>query len=118
MRYAMLINGVEQEWSQATAADRDNAMAAIGKWFDTWSAAGKIGAGNAQLDSVDTARTIRSDSNGAVVVTDGPYIELKEVIGGIVMLTADSLDEAVQIASGWPSLTGSTSIEVRPTIDM
>ena len=118
MRYAMLINGVEQEWNRATAAERGSAMAAIEEWFDAWGAAGKIGAGSAQLDSVDTARTIRSGSDGDVLVTDGPYIELKEVIGGIVILTADSLDEAVQIASGWPSLTGSTSIEVRPTIDM
>jgi hypothetical protein len=118
MRYAMLINGVEDEWHGATDAERSGAMAEIQKWFERWSAAGKIGNGNAQLDTVDTAKTIRPAADGGVIVTDGPYIELKEVIGGIVMLTADSIDEAVSIAAEWPTLRGSNSIEVRPTIEM
>jgi len=118
MRYAMLINGVEDDWHRATAEERSAAMAEIQNWFERWSAAGKIGAGNAQLDTVDTAKTIRPAADGGLVVTDGPYIELKEVIGGIVMLLADSIDEAVSIAREWPTLRGSNSVEVRPTIEM
>jgi hypothetical protein len=114
----MLINGVEDEWSRSTKAERDDAMVAIVAWFDKWQGQNKIGPGSAQLDSVDSARTIRPATDGTVVVTDGPYIELKEVIGGIVMLTAESLDEAIEIASEWPGLAGATSVEVRPTIEM
>lgn len=114
----MLINGVEDDWYEATPEMRAESMAAVGNWFEKWSAAGKIGAGGAQLDRVDTAKTIRPGAELGVVVTDGPFVELKEVIGGIVMLEADSIDEAVSIASEWPTLRGSNSVEVRPTIDM
>jgi hypothetical protein len=50
------------------------------------------------------------------VVTDGPYLELKEVIGGFVLLEADSIEEAVEVASTWPRSAGMTSIEVRPVL--
>jgi hypothetical protein len=51
------------------------------------------------------------------VVTDGPYLELKEVLGGFLILEADDIDEAVALAAGWPVLRGSSSIEVRPCLD-
>jgi hypothetical protein len=118
MRFAMMVNGVESEWHDASPEQRASAMAQIESWFERWSAAGKIGPGNAQLDLAATAKTIRPGPDGDLVVTDGPYIELKEVIGGIIMLNADSIDEAVTIASGWPTLLGSNSIEVRPVVEM
>ena len=49
-------------------------------------------------------------------MTDGPYLELKEVVGGFVLLEAEDIDEAVAIAAEWP-LSGATSIEVRPVIE-
>ena len=55
-------------------------MAAIGTWFDKWRAEGKIGEGNAQLDSGHAARTIRGGAHGAVVVPDAPYIEVRPTI--------------------------------------
>ncbi|HKE64965.1 MAG TPA: YciI family protein [Micromonosporaceae bacterium] len=118
MRYAMLINGVEADWHDASPEQRASAMAQIERWFERWSAAGKIGPGNAQLDLASTAKTIRPGPDGELVVTDGPYIELKEVIGGVIMLNADSIDEAVEIAKGWPTLLGMSSVEVRPTVEM
>jgi hypothetical protein len=51
------------------------------------------------------------------VVTDGPYLELKEVVGGFVVLEADDIDQAVAIAAEWPSLGRSSSIEVRPIME-
>ena len=81
------------------------------------SAAGKIADGGAELDSVSKARPIRPDGAGGVVVTDGPYAELKEVIGGVVMLEAASMDDAIAFASTWPTLWGSSSLEIRPVIE-
>jgi hypothetical protein len=116
MRYAMLICGVEDEWASQTEADMAAMMEQIGAWFDRWRDAGKIGAGGEELDSVRTAKTVRLGADGRPVVTDGPYLELKEVIGGFLVLEAEDIEEAVAIAATWPSLTGSTSVEVRPVI--
>ena len=50
-------------------------------------------------------------------VTDGPFIESKEVLGGYSVLEADSIDEAVQIARGWPGVErGLATMEVRPVV--
>jgi hypothetical protein len=112
MRYAMMIFGVEEEWSAQEAA---GAMKQIDEWFTRWSEAGKIAQGGAELDTVRKAKTLRSGPDGPVV-TDGPYLELKEVIGGVLFLEAEDIDEAVAIASGWP-LAGSSSVEIRPVIN-
>jgi hypothetical protein len=46
--------------------------------------------------------------------TDGPFVEAKEVIGGYMIISANSLDEAIEIASGVPGLVGpGSSVEVR-----
>ena len=119
MRFAMLINGVEDEWGsmmeEATAGGADP-MAEVLAFFDRWEKAGKIAHGGAELESVTKAKTIRAGADGARVVTDGPYLELKEVVGGITFLEAADIDEAVAIAATWP-IRGSTSVEVRPVIE-
>jgi hypothetical protein len=48
-----------------------------------------------------------------VTTTDGPFAETKEQVGGIFLIDAESLDEALEIAAGWPSAQIGT-IEVRP----
>jgi hypothetical protein len=111
----MLICGAEDEWRSATPEAAEAAMKEIYAWFEKWGPAGSIADGGAELDSTRTAKTIRPGADGAPVVTDGPYLELKEVVGGVVFLEADNIDDAVAVASTWP-LSGSTSIEVRPVI--
>jgi hypothetical protein len=100
--------------------DPDEAAKAMTKILD-WVAGlrekGKLAAGGEELDSVRTAKTIRPGPDGRPVVTDGPYLELKEVLGGFLILEADDIDEAVALAAGWPVLRGSSSIEVRPCLD-
>src|SRR5688500_14744311 len=116
MRFAMLINGVEDEWGsqmeQATAGGADP-MADIMAFFERWEKAGKIADAGVELDSVTKAKTVRAGADGSTVVTDGPYLELKEVVGGFLLLEAADIDEAVAIAATWP-VRGSTSVEVRP----
>ena len=51
------------------------------------------------------------------IVTDGPYVEAKETVGGFVLLDVDSEAEAVGIASCLPNKVG-TRIEVRPTLEI
>ena len=67
------------------------------------------------LQSIRTASTVRV-RNGTLSVTDGPFAETKETLGGFFLITARDLNEAVLIASKWPSARLG-SIEVRPVDD-
>ncbi len=64
---------------------------------------------------MQTARTVRV-REGEVRVTDGPFAETKEQLGGFFLINAKDLNEAVQVASKWPSARLG-SIEVRPIED-
>jgi hypothetical protein len=120
MRFAMLINGTDDDWddanAQAAATGDEDPMAKIWEFMERWEKAGKIVPGGVELDSPRKAKTIRAGDDGGRVVTDGPYLELKEVIGGVVFLDAADMDEAVSIAATWP-IWGSSSVEVRPVIE-
>jgi len=52
------------------------------------------------------------------IVTNGPYVEIKELIGGYIMISAASLEEAAEISKGCPILNVGGSVEVRATIPM
>ncbi len=64
------------------------------------------------LQSVRTATTVRVRA-GKVSLTDGPFAETKEQLGGFFLIEARDLNEAIQVASRWPS-AALGSIEVRP----
>jgi|SRR3569832_928962 len=64
------------------------------------------------LQSSQTASTVRV-RNGKVSITDGPFAETKEQLGGFFLIEARDLNEAIQVASQWPSARLG-SIEVRP----
>ncbi|HEY3737555.1 MAG TPA: YciI family protein [Jatrophihabitans sp.] len=70
-----------------------------------------IAGGNA-LQSVSTATSIRSDGAGGFSVTDGPFVESKEALGGYYLVEAADLDEAIAIAKQVPVVAG--GLEVRP----
>ena len=64
------------------------------------------------LQSVRTATTVRIRNN-KVSITDGPFAETKETLGGIFLIDAKDLDEAIRIATKWPSARLG-SIEIHP----
>jgi hypothetical protein len=72
-----------------------------------------IRGGNA-LQPTSTATSIRADSNGEVTVTDGPFAETKEALGGFYLVEAADLDEAIAIAKQVPAPYG--GVEVRPVM--
>lgn len=116
MRYVMLISVDEEGWG-ADEEKTQSVYQEIFAWYDKWHAAGKVVDGGAQLDSVRKAKTISRGADGRPVVTDGPFLELKEVIAGIINLDCDDLDEAVAIASTWPAIAPfDEKVEVRPII--
>ena len=69
-------------------------------------------AGGNALQSVSTATTIRPDATGGFTVTDGPFVESKEALGGYYLVEAADLDEAIELAKQIPALGG--GLEVRP----
>jgi hypothetical protein len=83
----------------------------VGAYFYEHSQAGRMGTGH-KLQPWKTARTIRI-RGGKRVITDGPFTETKEAVGGYVMINAPDIDAAVEIAAGFPGVEGAT-IEVRP----
>ena len=117
MKFAMLLSGDEAEFNQTPPEELDTRLKEIFAWFEKWGPAGKIADPGVHLQPTGTARTVRPGPDGATVVTDGPYLELKEVIGGLVVLEAEDIDDAVAVASTWPGLRGSASIEVRPLFE-
>lgn len=115
MRYAMLICGEDDAWDRLP--DGEAAMNEVYRWLTKWEAAGKVVDGGAELQSARTAKTVSRGSDGQPTVTDGPYVELKEVIGGFILLEADDIDDAVAVAATWPgiALVGE-KVEVRPVM--
>ncbi|HEY2297373.1 MAG TPA: YciI family protein [Jatrophihabitans sp.] len=71
----------------------------------------KVLGGNA-LESVTTATTLRRDGTDKFAVTDGPFVETKEALGGYYLVEAPDLDAAIDIARDVPVLAG--GLEVRP----
>jgi hypothetical protein len=67
------------------------------------------------LHPVNTARTLRI-RDGKQVVTDGPFAETKEVLGGYYLLNCNSLDEAIDLAKQIPDAKCG-SVEIRPVVD-
>jgi len=74
-------------------------------------------AGGEALQGPETALTL-SGKNGRVVTTDGPYAETKEQLGGILMLEARDMNQAVQLMGQHPALAFGNIFEIRPVGDM
>jgi hypothetical protein len=99
----------------APAGSPDEMQAMTKRWMD-WI--GGIAAQNKLTD-----RGNRLFSSGKVVkpgnvITDGPYTEIKESIGGYTIVKADSLEEATELAKGCPGLSVGASVEVREIREM
>ncbi|MEV0719830.1 YciI family protein [Asanoa sp. NPDC050611] len=117
MRFLMLISGEEAAWSGTDEATRA-VMGQIRDWYARWLPTGKVLPGGAMLGPAAETRTVGTDAAGRVTVTDGPYVELKEVVGGIVPLDVADADEAVAIAATWPGIVPfRETVEVRPVMN-
>src|SRR5712692_2386683 len=81
----------------------------VSEWFEEHTKSGKI-TGGEELKGTTTATTVRQ-RNGKVTVTDGPFAESKESIGGYALVDVKDLDEAIAMAKTWPTLS---AIEIWP----
>jgi len=114
MRYMLLIYHDEQAWSALSEAERQQIYVEYRQLIHQLVAGGQYLAGD-QLQPAATANTVRL-RDGKQMVTDGPFAETREQIGGFFMIEAKSLEEANSIASRIPSARMGT-IEIRPVVE-
>lgn len=113
MKYVLLFCGTRDDQRRfeagMTEAERGQAYARVGAWFHEH---GPRILSSEQLQAPSAATTVRFD-NGRPIVTDGPYIEGNEIIGGYALVEAEDLDHVLKMASGWPA----GPVEVRPVVE-
>jgi hypothetical protein len=113
MKFMLLIYHDEQTWEGRTEAERQEMYAEYRQLIEELQSSGKYLFGD-QLQSTETAQSVRL-RDGQPVVTDGPFAETREQIGGFFMIEARDADEARAIAARIPSARMGT-IEVRPVV--
>jgi hypothetical protein len=113
MQYLLLIYSQESEWAKHGAGEREKMLQEYGEFTRSIAQSGHYKGGN-ELDTTSKATTVRV-RDGKRVVTDGPFAETKEQLGGYYLVDAKDLDEAIGIAARIPSVRMG-SIEVRPII--
>jgi hypothetical protein len=115
-KYLVLIYGDEQEWAAESPAEQERKHEGHRQFV---AAAGERIIGGHQLLPPETATTLRQGAEpGRPLVTDGPFLETKEGLGGYYLLEADDLDAALALARRLPELAvAHTAVEVRPILE-
>ena len=113
MEYLLLIYDAETDWAKLSEAEQGKMYQEYMTFTEGIQKSGNHKAGQ-QLQPVATATTVRV-RDGKRVVTDGPFAETREQLGGFYWIEAKDLDEAIAIAERIPSARIG-SIEVRPIV--
>jgi hypothetical protein len=123
MKYMLMFAGSEEYFDAFRSFPEDvqkAALARVEEWQREHSAAGRLLEGH-RLQPASNATTVRLQHgqngmpNGKALITDGPFIDAKERIGGYVIIDVADLDSAIGMAKSWPA--GGT-VEVRPVADL
>jgi hypothetical protein len=121
MKYLLLLNNTtEQARSWETLSDEEAARIRaeeIPKWGElfAWVEQKGIEVDGLELDLPSKSKTVRV-RDGEALVTDGPYVETKELIGGYFLVDLDDLDQAIELAARVP-VARKGSVEIRPLIE-
>jgi hypothetical protein len=111
MQYMLLIYDDEQAWTGLSEAERGTIFGEYGAFTEGLRSSGAFVAGD-PLQPSSSATSVRV-RDGQQLVTDGPFAETKEQLGGYYIVEAESIDEAIAHAAKIPSARYGT-IEVRP----
>lgn len=115
MQYLLLIYNTESQWKSIPEAEVGKILQEFGAFTQSVVSSGNYKGGN-RLHPVAQATTVRV-RDGKKLVTDGPFAETKEQLGGYFLIEAKDLDEATAIAARIPSARMG-AIEVRPVWEM
>lgn len=116
MRYVCLGYMEESHWDEMSDADRKSFVDQCFAYDDVLRSGGHFTGGSA-LESVRNATSLRYQG-GRVAITDGPFAETKEQLGGILFLEATDLNHAISLMSKHPSIKMGTTWEIRPAVEL
>jgi hypothetical protein len=117
MKYMLLINqGTtplpgSQEWERLSEEEQKAVYADYGAINETPGVSPGV-----QMQPPETATTVRV-ANGETLTTDGPFVEVKEALGGYLFFEADDLDAVIELAARIPAARMGGAIEVRPLVE-
>lgn len=115
MQYVMLIYNAEERWAALSEAEEAKIMAGHFAVMEQSQKEGTYIGGNRLVD-VGAATTVRNHS-GKITVTDGPFAETKEQLGGYYVFECDNIDQVIAYAGMIPQ-EDTGSIEIRPVFEM
>jgi hypothetical protein len=118
MRYALLIYGDQSSWAGLSDEEKARARAEeMPRWISAMEELSKADPGltGYELDEGGTAKVVRV-RDGERLVTDGPFAETKEILGGAFVVDLPDLDEAIRLASLVPTADHG-SLEIRPIVE-
>jgi hypothetical protein len=115
MKYMLLIYHDEKGWEGITEAERLQIYGEYRKLRGDLESRGQFLSGS-ELQPVATATSVRV-RDGKELITDGPFAETHEQLGGYFLIEAANLDEATSIAARIPSAQTGT-VEIRPLVEM
>ncbi|WP_238014335.1 YciI family protein [Dactylosporangium sp. AC04546] len=110
MKYVLMFVETEQFAADLAAMDEPERERAYGRVREWFAAHGDKITHHRHLMPAETATTVRLDA-GPPLVTDGPFVEGKEVVSGFTEIDVADLDEALRLARSWP---GCPVVEIRP----
>jgi hypothetical protein len=118
MKYMLLIHQGDaptprspEEWAKLSEEEQQAVYADYGAINQTPGVTPGLG-----LDDPGTATTVRVDG-GKTLTTDGPFVAVKEALGGYLIYEADDLDAAIQLAARIPAARLGGAVEVRPIVE-
>jgi hypothetical protein len=119
VKYVALLTNTSEAVERWATMSPEEAAAARAEEIPKWNAAmAEIGPSireGKELDSPATAKTVRV-RDGETIVSDGPFAETKEQLGGFFLLECDNLDHAIGLAAKIPSAE-TASVELRPIVE-
>lgn len=113
--YTVLFTGPETDWTAVSEADQADLQAKHYAFATACIERGWTVHAGAELQPSATARTLARSQDGSIAVTDGPYAELTEHIGGFYLIETDDLDGLVELVK--PLMWGQDVISIRPIVD-
>ena len=115
MRYMLLIYGDPAIGESMTPEEGQKVMSDYYAFTQSIVESGELVSGE-PLQGVETATTVRV-GDGEVLLTDGPFVDAKEHLGGYMLAEADDLDAALEIAARVPAARMGGAVEVRPLVE-
>ena len=118
MKYAMLIYGDDSQWVDLADEEKAKLRAEeMPRWVALFGELQKAdpNVSGHELDGRNTAKVVRV-RDGERIVTDGPFAETKEVVGGVFLVDLPDLDEAIRLAALVP-VAEYGSLEIRPIVE-